>query len=129
MSADQNPNNYDGATVTLVGRAGADAEFPAYDKEGTRGLSQVRVAIGQGYKDKNTNEWKDTGTLWVTVTGRTDDIGHVTKGSKVRLDDARLEAREFERKDGSIGQAFETRYGTLTVLETKSDSESNGKPF
>lgn len=129
MSADQNPNNYDGATVTLVGRAGADAEFPAYDKEGTRGLSQVRVAIGQGYKDKNTNEWKDTGTLWVTVTGRTDDIGHVTKGSKVRLDDARLEAREFERKDGSIGQAFETRYGTLTVLESKADSGSADKPF
>ena len=129
MSAEQNPNNYDGATVTLVGRAGADAEFPAYDKEGTRGLSQVRVAIGQGYKDKNTNEWKDTGTLWVTVTGRTDDIGHVRKGSKVRLDDARLEAREFERKDGSIGQAFETRFGTLTVLEVKDNSGDSSAPF
>lgn len=129
MSAEQNPNNYDGATVTLVGRAGADAEFPAYDKEGTRGLSQVRVAIGQGYKDKNTNEWKDTGTLWVTVTGRTDDIGHVRKGDKVRLDDARLEAREFERKDGSIGQAFETRFGTLTVLESKGNGGSSEGPF
>lgn len=129
MSAEQNPNNYDGATVTLVGRAGADAEFPAYDKEGTRGLSQVRVAISQGYKDKNTNEWKDTGTLWVTVTGRTDDIGHVRKGDKVRLDDARLEAREFERKDGSIGQAFETRFGTLTVLEVKDNGGSGEGPF
>lgn len=129
MSAEQNPNNYDGATVTLVGRAGADAEFPAYDKEGTRGLSQVRVAISQGYKDKNTNEWKDTGTLWVTVTGRTDDIGHVRKGDKVRLDDARLEAREFERKDGSIGQAFETRFGTLTVLEVKDNGEDSSGPF
>lgn len=129
MSAEQNPNNYDGATVTLVGRAGADAEFPAYDKEGTRGLSQVRVAIGQGYKDKNTNEWKDTGTVWYTVTGRTDDIGHVRKGDKVRLDDARLEAREFERKDGTTGQAFETRFGTLTVLEVKDNSGDSSGPF
>lgn len=129
MSAEQNPNNYDGATVTLVGRAGADSEFPAYDKEGTRGLSQVRVAIGQGYKDKNTNEWKDTGTVWYTVTGRTDDIGHVRKGDKVRLDDARLEAREFERKDGTTGQAFETRFGTLTVLEVKDNGGDSSGPF
>lgn len=128
MSAEQNPNNYDGATVTLVGRAGADAEFPAYDKSGERGNSQVRVAVGQGYKDKNTNEWKDTGTVWYTVTGRTDDIGHVRKGDKVRLDDARLEAREFQRKDGSTGQAFETRFGSLTVLESKSGGDGSG-PF
>ena len=120
MSAEQNPNNYDGATVTLVGRAGADAEFPPYDKQGERGFSQVRVAVSQGYK-KN-DEWVDTGTTWYTVSGRTEDIGHVSKGDKVRLDDARLETREFERKDGTTGQAFETRYGNLTVLESKGGS-------
>lgn len=120
MSKDQNPNNYEGATVTLVGRAGTDAEFPAYDKEGTRGISQVRVAVGQGYK--KDGEWVDTGTVWYSVTGRTEDIGHVKKGDKVRLDDARLEAREFTRKDNSTGQAFETRFGTLEVLDSASGS-------
>lgn len=127
MSADQNQNNYEGATITLVGRAGADAENPAYDKEGSRGVKQVRVAVGQGYKNKDTGEWVDTGTTWYTVTGRADDIGHVRKGDKVRLDDARLETREFDRKDGSKGQAFETRFGTLTVLESK--SADSGSPF
>ena len=122
MSAEQNPNNYEGATVTLVGRAGGDAENPAYDKEGTRGIKQVRVAVGQGYK--KDGEWVDTGTVWYTVTGRSEDIGHVRKGDKVRLDDARLEAREFERKDGTTGQAFETRFGNLTVLESKSGGGS-----
>lgn len=121
MSNDQNPQNYEGATVTLVGRAGGDAEFPAYDKEGTRGISQVRVAVGQGYKKEG--EWVDTGTTWYTVSGRTDDIGHVKKGDKVRLDDARLETREFDRKDGSKGQAFETKFGTLSVLESKSNAD------
>jgi single-stranded DNA-binding protein len=119
MSKDQNPNNYEGATITLIGRAGADAEFPAYDKEGTRGVSQVRVAVGQGYKKDGA--WVDTGTVWYTVTGRTEDIGHVRKGDKVRLDDARLEAREFQRKDNTTGQAFETKFGVLEVLESKSD--------
>lgn len=117
MSSDQNPNNYEGATITLVGRAGGDAENPAYDKNGERGIKQVRVAVGQGYK--KDGEWVDTGTTWYTVTGREDDIGHVRKGDKVRLDDARLETREFDRKDGSKGQAFETKFGTLTVLESK----------
>lgn len=127
MSADQNQNNYEGATITLVGRAGADAENPPYDKEGSRGIKQIRVAVGQGYKNKDTGEWVDTGTTWFTITGRADDIGHVRKGDKVRLDDARLETREFDRKDGSKGQAFETRFGTLTVLESK--SADSGSPF
>lgn len=129
MSSDQNLNNYEGATVTLVGRAGGDAENPAYDKAGERGIKQVRVAVGQGYK--KDGEWVDTGTVWYTVSGRADDIGHVRKGDKVRLDDARLEAREFERKDGSKGQAFETRFGTLVVLESaQSDSGySDDTPF
>ncbi len=127
MSADQNQNNYEGATITLVGRAGANAENPPYDKEGSRGIKQIRVAVGQGYKNKDTGEWVDTGTTWFSVTGRADEIGHVRKGDKVRLDDARLETREFDRKDGSKGQAFETRFGTLTVLESK--SADSDKPF
>lgn len=112
-----NPNNYLGATITLVGYAAGDAENPLYDKEGTRGISQVRVPINQGYK--KDGEWVETGTAWYTVSGKTENIGHVRKGDKIRLDDAKLEAREFTRKDGSIGQAFETSYGELTVLEPK----------
>lgn len=125
-----NPNNFIGATVTLVGHAGADAENPAYDKEGTRGLKQLRVAVGQGYKDKNTGEWKDTGTAWYTVTGRTEDLAHIGRGDKVRVDEARLEVREFQRKDGTTGQSFETSFGSITVLESKgSASGSESEPF
>lgn len=128
MSVDQNPQNYTGVTVTAVGRAGGDAENPPYDKSGERGFKQVRVAVDQGYK--KDGEWIETGTLWLTVTGRDSDIGHVKKGDKVRLDDARLEAREFERKDGTTGQAFETRFGVLSVLESKSaESYADDTPF
>jgi single-stranded DNA-binding protein len=128
MTAEQNPQNYSGITVTLVGRAGSDSEFPPYDKIGERGISQVRVAVDQGYKDKNSGEWVEKPPVWITVTGRTDDIGHVKKGDKVRLDDARLEAREFKRKDDTTGQAFETRFGTLIVLES-SGGPTSDTPF
>lgn len=124
-----NPNNFIGATVTLVGHAGADAENPAYDKEGTRGLKQLRVAVGQGYKDKNSGEWKDTGTAWYTVTGRAEDLAHVSKGDKVRVDEARLEVREFQRKDGTTGQSFETSFGSITVLESKGSASDDETPF
>lgn len=125
-----NPNNYIGVTATLVGHAGGDAEFPAYDKSGERGFSQVRLGVGQGYKDKNSGDWVDTGTAWYTVTGRTDDLGHIRKGDKVRVDEARLEVRDFTRKDNSIGQAFETRFGTMTVLESKgAPADDDSAPF
>ena len=126
-----NPQNYQGISATIVGYAAADAEYPAYDKSGERGISEVRVPINHGYKDKNTDEWKETGTTWVTVTGKTDTIGHIRKGDKVRVDDAKFESREFTRKDGSIGQAFQTSFGTVTVLESKGGSvdEDDGAPF
>lgn len=114
-----NPNNYRGISATIVGYAAGDAEFPKYDTSGQRGISEVRVPVGHGYKDKDSGEWKETGTTWVTVTGKTDDIGHIRKGDLIRVDDAKFESREFTRKDGSIGQAFQTSFGTVTVLESK----------
>lgn len=132
MSIDQNPNNYTGATVTIVGNAASAPENPPYDKEGSRGIQQVRVAVSQGYKDKNSGEWKDTGTAWFTVSGRADDLAGIQKGDKVRVDDARLEAREFTRKDGSIGQAFETSFGTIQILESRgggSSYDNSDSPF
>lgn len=120
-----NPQNFQGISATLVGYAAGDAEFPAYDKSGERGVSEVRVPINHGFKDKSSGEWKETGTTWVTVTGRTDDIGHIRKGDKIRVDDAKFESREFTRKDGSIGQAFQTSFGTVTVLESKNGGSTS----
>lgn len=121
-----NPNNYQGISATIVGFAAGDAENPAYDKSGSRGVMEVRVPINHGYKDKNTDEWKETGTTWVTVTGKADTIGHIRKGDKIRVDDAKFESREFTRKDGSIGQAFQTSFGQVTVLESKSSGAPAG---
>jgi single-stranded DNA-binding protein len=123
--SDVNPNNYEGASVTLVGRAGGPAQAPRYDKDGTSGVLELSIAVSQGYK--KGDEWIDTGTTWYVhsaVGEYADILREVEKGDKVRLDDARLETREFDRKDGSKGQAFNTRFGTLTIIEKKSDRES-----
>lgn len=130
--SETNPNNYEGATVTIVGRAGGEAKVPAYDKDNSSGVLELSIAVSQGYK-KN-DEWVDTGTTWYVHSAAGEHaqaLAVVGKGDKVRLDDARLETREFTRKDGTTGQVFNTRYGTLVVLEQKSDSgaSSSGDGF
>lgn len=111
-----NQNNYPGVNAVIVGRAAASAENPPYDKEGSRGFQQVRIAVDQGYK--KDGEWVSTQTLWITYTARAEELEGVSKGAKVRLDEVKLEAREYTRKDGTTGQAFEARFGEIIVLES-----------
>ena len=116
-----NENNYEGANVTIVGRAGGEAKPPAYDKDGSKGILELSIAVSQGYK--KDGEWVDTGTAWYVHTAageHAEVLAQVGKGDKVRLDDAKLEYREFTRKDDTVGQQFATKFGTLTILESKS---------
>ena len=124
-----NSQNISGVTATIVGNAAASPENPPYDKEGTRGFKQLRLGVSQGYTDKNTGEWVERPTLWVTVNGRDEDFPAISKGDKVRVDEARFEAREYERKDGTIGQAFETRFGRISVVESKSQGGNQNPDY
>lgn len=125
-----NDMNYTGVNAVIVGRAAGAAENPPYDKSGSRGFQQIRVAVDQGYKKDGV--WVETQTLWITYSARSEDLAEVQKGDKLRLDEVKLEAREFERKDGTTGQAFEARYGEITILESKgggSSSSDDEAPF
>ena len=114
--------NFLGADATIVGFASGPAKYPAYDPDGERGYMQLRIPINQGYskggefvRRKAANG--DDLVLWFTVEGHQDVLGNIQKDDKVRVDGAQLEAREFTRKDGSIGQEFLLTYGTVEVLE------------
>lgn len=114
-----NPQNFDGATTTVVGRAGG----PKNVKEFSSGnaIAELSVAVSQGYK-KN-EEWVDTGTTWYTYTASADyaadnwpDVG---TGDKVRIDDAKQETRTYKKKDESDGLQITLKFGTLTVVQAK----------
>lgn len=126
---DINPNNYEGANITIVGRAGGEKNVHFF--ENGNGIADISVAVGQGYK--KDGEWVDTGTTWYRITASADHAAdnwpEVGKGDKVRIDGGRLETREFDRKDGSKGQSFEVRWGEITVLESKSAPASDDRPF
>lgn len=117
-----NPNNYDGANVTVVGRAGGEPTRKDFDSGSS--ITELSIAVGKGYK--KDGEWVDTGTDWYTLTATADYAADnwppVGKGDKVRVDGARLETRPFDRKDGSHDKALVLKYGELTVIQAKNAS-------
>lgn len=118
-----NENNYIGANATVVGYAASDARPPAYDKDGERGILEVSIPVNEGYK--KDGEFVQTGTTWYTITGASDYaqnvLAPIKKGDKVRVEDAKQEVREYKDKDGNTKLGITLRFGTVTVLESKSD--------
>lgn len=125
-----NPNNYIGVNSTIVGYAASDARPPAYDKEGTRGVLQVPIAINEGYK--KDGEFIQTGTTWYDVEAggdAADTLRGIRKGDKIRVDDAKQEVRSYNDREGKEKLGITLKFGTVTVLESKSGGSSEDTPF
>lgn len=110
-----------GIEVTLVGWASSDARNPAYDKDGSKGVKEVSIPISEGYtKD---GEFIQTSTSWYTYSAAGDyaaQVAAIKKGDKVKVSGAKLEVREYQDKEGKDKLGLSLRYGTITVLESKS---------
>ncbi len=123
-----NPNNYPGANITIVGFAGGEYEVVDFPSGGQQ--AQLSIGVGKGYKNKQTNEWVDTGTDWYTLTAAVDwaenNWPEVSKGDKVRVDDARLEFKPYKDKQGNPRVEAKLIFGTLVVLEAKSERPARG---
>lgn len=125
-----NINNYPGATITLVGYAASDARNPAYDKDGSRGVKQVPVAINEGYK--KDGEFVQTGTTWYDIEAAGDAANAllaIKKGDKIRVDDAKQEVRAYKAADGTEKLGITLKFGQVTVLESKGGSSDADTPF
>lgn len=127
--SDVNPNNYQGATVTVIGYAAGDPEYPPYDKEGKRGYKQLSVPVSEGYK-KN-GEFVKTGTTWYRVEKHQDDWASlgVQKGDKVRIDNAKQEVRSYKNAKGEDALGITLSYADVTVLESSGGSDNSDTPF
>lgn len=111
------------ATVTIVGNVGqVQSKF-----DGT--LVEASVAVSKGYKNKQTDEWVDTGTDWYNVIARGDFVStllDLNPGDRVKIADAKLEHREYPKNDGSTGVSYDLNFGTVVVLERKADRQPVG---
>lgn len=115
-----NPNNYPGTNITLVGTAGGAVDIRTL---GSSSVAQLSVAVGKGYKNA-AKEWVDTGTDWYTLSASPEyareNWPEVGSGDRVRIDDARLELKPYLTKAGEARVDAQLRWGTLTVVESKS---------
>jgi single-stranded DNA-binding protein len=107
-----------GVTATLVGYTAAEARNPAYDKDGSKGVKEIAIAINEGYS--KDGEFVKTGTTWYTYSAAgdyADRLIDIPKGSKVRIEDAKLEVREYKDREGVAKLGHSLRFGTISVLE------------
>ena len=123
-----NPNNIIGVNTTIVGYVATEPRYPAFDKEGKRGLKEISIAHNEGYK--KDGEWVKTGTTWYSVMVKDEflDANPVAKGDKIRVSDAKQEVREFTTKDGETKLGITLSFGDITILESKSPAEEES-PF
>lgn len=126
-----NPNNYVGVTVSITGYAASDPRNPAYDKEGTRGVKQIPIAINEGYK--KDGEFVQTGTTWYDVEAGGDAVAallNIRKGDKIRIDNAKQEVRTYKAADGTDKLGITLKFGQVTILESSGNSnDDDSTPF
>src|SRR5690242_11976545 len=98
----------------IVGRVVA----PAEDKFDGK-VTELRIAVGHQYKDKSTQEYKDSGTTWLTYSAAgdyADTLRGFGKGDLVEISgDWSLETRQFSKQDGSTGEAVGVRWGNIAL--------------
>lgn len=108
----------------IVGRVVA----PAEDKFDGK-VTELRIAVGHQYKDKSTQEYKDSGTTWLTYSAAgeyADSLREFGKGDLVEISgDWSLETRQFPKQDGSTGEAVGVRWGNIALLERKGEGRQN----
>lgn len=110
-------------TATIVGRVVA----PAEDKFDGK-LTELRVAVGHRRKDQS-GEYVDDGTTWITYKANGEwgaPLKAFGKGDLIKITDAALQTREFERKAGGTGLQIDARFGQVELLEAKGERDSAG---
>lgn len=124
-----NENNRIGVNTTVVGYTASEARPPAYDKDGSKGILELPIPINEGYS--KDGEFVKTGTTWYNVVASgeyADQLRAISKGSKVRIDDAKQEVREYQ-SNGVTKLGITLRFGTVTVLEAGNGGAGAEEPF
>lgn len=124
------------STTTIAGTVGADPRTGTFDDG--RAYAMMRVAVNHDYFDRETGEFKDTGTSWFDVKAY--GALAVNTGMSVKKGDSvvvsgRLRMREWE-SGGRSGMSPEIqadsiglnlRFGTGSFRRTGAESRARGE--
>lgn len=105
---------------------------PAEDKFDGK-LTELRIAVGHGYKDKQDGTWHDTSTTYLTYQASGEyaaPLHEAEKGDRVQISgNWSLETKPFSRKDGTEGLGITVSYGDFAIIDRKADRVSGGDGF
>lgn len=107
--------------VILVGRLGRDPETRYTG--GGQAVANFSIATDESYKDKNGERQKKTEWHKIVVFGKQAEIAqqYLKKGSLVFID-GRIQAREWNDKEGQKRTSFEIVANNFRMLGDKSES-------
>jgi single-strand DNA-binding protein len=117
---------------SFIGRLGADPECRSFQNGGK--VANLRLAVGEQWKDKTTGERKER-TEWVSVVLQSDGLVGVAerflrKGSKVFVQ-GQFRTRKWQDSSGADRYSTEIVVGgfggILTMLDGKPDSGQSGQ--
>ncbi len=104
----------------IVGRVVAPAESKFDGK-----VTELRIAVGHSYKDRETGEYKDSGTTWLTYSAAgsyADALTDFGKGDLVEITgDWSLETRQYTTREGEERNATTVRWGEIALLERRGE--------
>lgn len=110
----------------IIGRLGQDPEV-RYTQSNTA-VANLSVATNERFKDKQ-GEWKER-TEWhrVVAWGRLAEIcqEYLKKGSQVYIEGP-IQTRQWEDKEGQTRYTTEIKALTITMLDSRRDSEGMGQ--
>lgn len=119
------------AQVAFSGNVGKVREV-AFSQDGKARLG-FSVAEGHSKFDKQSNQWKDTGTTWrnVTVFGkRAESLAEVLReGAKQQVVViGREETRDWQKDDGSTGQSFDVVADVVGLIPKAQQQSQQSAP-
>lgn len=113
---------------TFTGRLGADPEVKSFQNGGR--IANLRLAVGQSWKDKATGERKER-TEWISVAITNDGLIGVAerflrKGSRIAIS-GEMRTRKWQDQSGNDRYSTEIVIGafngTLTMLDSAQSNE------
>lgn len=115
------------ANLIIDGNVGNEPETRTFQNGGE--LTSFRLGHGQGYMDKQSNQWIDQGTMWVTVVPQSNAAKKLTpyihKGFHVVVS-GRLQERAYKDQNGTDRTVLEIRADSISLIPRQQQGQQDG---
>ena len=115
------------ANLIIDGNVGNEPETRTFQNGGE--LTSFRLGHGQGYMDKQSNQWVDQGTMWLSVVPQSNAatklIPYIHKGSRVVVS-GRLQERAYKDQNGTDRTVLEVRADSISLIPRQQQGQQDG---